>query len=33
MRDIEKHLRKDFAMVPVKTEWLAAWDMRGSLKK
>ena len=33
MRDMEKHLRQDFAMVPVKTDWLTAWDMHGPKKK
>ena len=33
MRDLEKRLRKDFAMVPVKTEWLTAWEMRDPQKK
>jgi len=27
MRDFEKRLRADFRLVPVRTEWLTAWDM------
>lgn len=29
MRDFDKRLREDFDMVPVNTEWLTAWDMKG----
>jgi hypothetical protein len=28
MADMEKHLRADFGLQPVKTEWLRAWDMK-----
>jgi hypothetical protein len=28
MSDMEKHLRADFSMMPEKTEWLRAWDMK-----
>jgi hypothetical protein len=28
MTDMEKHLRADFSLKPVKTEWLRAWDMK-----
>lgn len=32
MADMEKRLRGDFAMTPINTRWLVAWDLRGGAK-
>lgn len=32
MSDMEKRLRDDFALTPVNTRWLAAWDLKGNAK-
>lgn len=32
MADMEKRLRDDFGLVPVNTEWVKAWDLKGPKK-
>ena len=32
MSDMEKRLRDDFALTPIKTRWLVAWNLKGDAK-